>query len=142
MIAREKSRRTAPPKKNKQRIEMSVTVLVRIVRLKSCLMIASNERADTCEAFPFERGGRHRLSNLFLDFIARVQRTAHRNVILPGLGRFLNRRISQTNRFQRIAHLSDVDRSGRTQRHQIAAAKIDAEVFLAANVKGSGAGEN
>ena len=39
MIAREKSRRTAPPKKKRQTIGMTVTVLVRMVRLNVWLML-------------------------------------------------------------------------------------------------------
>src|SRR5712691_5103529 len=39
MMAREKSRSTAPPNRNRQRIGMSVTVLVRMVRLSVLLML-------------------------------------------------------------------------------------------------------
>src|SRR5438093_13076977 len=39
MMAREKSRSTAPPNKNRQKIGINVTVLVRIVRLSVWLML-------------------------------------------------------------------------------------------------------
>src|SRR5207248_11579645 len=89
-----------------------------------------------------EPGVWQRLHDLFVDFLAGVQRGTYCDVTLAALLRFLNRRVSEPNRRQGMPHLADVDLARRAHPHEIATPKVDAEVSFTARIKRSRAAED
>ena len=79
---------------------------------------------------------------MLFDFLARVERCSHGHVVFSRLGRFLNRGVGKPERLQVPAQLADIDRVGRAQSEQIAAAKIHAKILFTSKVKGRATGND
>ena len=108
---------------------------------RTLCQLAAYERAHSLGALDVESGIWQRLHDLLFDLVARVQRGADRDVTLSGLHRFLDRCVGKSNGLQRVADLADINFVRCAQCNQIAAAKIDAEILLATEVKGSRSSE-